>query len=86
MNRILILASSLALVLLGPDVRGASLAISPALVTNDYFGKINLTITGLPSAGQTIRLEKFYDLSTNGVVDAADPLMQSFLIRDGAQV
>lgn len=74
------------LVIAAWDSKGASLSISPSTVTNDYSGKIMLTISALPSAGQTIRLEKFYDLSTNGVVDAGDPLMQSFLIRDGTQI
>jgi hypothetical protein len=56
--------------------------VNPAVVTNDYFGQITLTITSLP-AGQAVRVEKFYDLNGNGVVDGSDLLMQSFLVTDG---
>ena len=65
------------------SAQAATLAVSPSLITNDFSGRITLTIGGLPSAGQTVRLDKYYDLATNGVVDAEDPLMQSFLIKDG---
>jgi hypothetical protein len=63
------------------SARGTGLSISPNVVTNDYFGPINLTISGV--SGQTVLVEKFYDLNGNGVVDAGDLLMQSFRVTDG---
>src|SRR3989442_13189246 len=59
------------------------LSVSPANITNDYVGKVTLTITGL-SAGQTVLVERFTDLNGNGVVDAAtDGLFRSFTVTDG---
>ena len=59
------------------------LSVSPASITNDYVGKVTLTITGL-SAGQTVRVERFSDLNGNGVVDpATDGLTRSFTVTDG---
>ena len=60
---------------------GAGLSISPNVVTNDFFGQVNLTISGI--SGQTVLVEKFFDLNANGVVDAGDLLMQSFRVTDG---
>ncbi len=58
-------------------------SLSSSAVTNDFFGNIGLSITSLPSAGQTVRVEKFYDLNNNGAIDVADPLMQCFFVTDG---
>lgn len=85
MHRLARLFLALALGLAATSVPAATLTVSPALVTNDYSGPVTLTIAGLPAAGLTLRLEKFYDLTTNGVVDATDPLLQSYLLRDGGQ-
>ncbi|MEY2428447.1 MAG: hypothetical protein QOJ40_1332, partial [Verrucomicrobiota bacterium] len=57
--------------------------VSPANITNDYVGKVTLTITGL-SAGKTVRVERFTDVNGNGVVDAAtDRVFRSFTVTDG---
>src|SRR5438067_6554326 len=59
------------------------LTVSPASITNDYAGKVTLTITGL-SAGKTVRVERFSDINSNGVVDAAtDSVFRSFTVTDG---
>ncbi|TAK95091.1 MAG: hypothetical protein EPO07_15770 [Verrucomicrobia bacterium] len=58
--------------------------ISPAIITNDFVGKISITVTGLTS-GKTIRIEKFPDFNTNGAVNAPENkfLWRSFLVTDG---
>ena len=58
--------------------------ITPNVVTNDYVGKITISITGL-TTGKTVRVEKFADLNTNGVLNPADVvnLWQSFTLTDG---
>jgi hypothetical protein len=60
---------------------GAGLSITPNVVTNDAIGQINVTISGV--SGQTVLVEKFYDLNGNASVDAEDLLMQSFRVTDG---
>ena len=56
----------------------ATLTISPALVTNNFTGTINLAITGL-STGQTVRVDRYYLLNQN----VSGPLVQSFSVTDG---
>ena len=67
-----------------PSARAAvGLSVSPANITNDFVGKITLTITD-SSAGQTVRVERFSDLNGNGVVNApADRVFRSFTVTDG---
>ncbi len=60
---------------------GAGLTVSLNVVTNDAIGQINVTISGV--SGQTVLVEKFYDLNGNASVDAGDLLMQSFRVTDG---
>jgi hypothetical protein len=59
------------------------LTISPNTVSNTYNGKITLTITGISSGG-TVVIQKFADLNTNGVIDAADYMLQQFSLTDAA--
>ncbi|MBI5383238.1 MAG: putative Ig domain-containing protein [Verrucomicrobia bacterium] len=61
---------------------GAILTITPSAVTNDFSGKITLTIAGL-SPGESAKVEKFSDVNTNGYLDAADLLVASYLLTDG---
>ena len=67
-----------------PSARAAvGFTVSPASITNDYIGKITLTITGL-AAGKTVRIERFSDVNGNNVVDAAtDSVFRSFTVTDG---
>jgi len=62
--------------------RAATLTNTPSAVSNTYAGIITLQIGGLTN-GETVVVEKFYDLNTNGVVDAGDMLGQSFRLTDG---
>ncbi len=59
-----------------------SLTVSPSLITNDFVGKVTLTIAGL-SAGASVRVEKIADLNTNGVADAGEPVFRSLIVTDG---
>lgn len=67
-----------------PSVQATvGLTVSPSSITNDYVGKVSLTITGL-SAGQTVRVERLTDANGNGVVDAAtDGVTRGFTVTDG---
>lgn len=56
--------------------------VAPAAVSNSYNGSITLQITGLAS-GDTVVVEKFLDLNTNGIVDPGDWLVQQFNLTDG---
>src|SRR2546422_9788675 len=84
-SRLLVLAAAVACFTTAPPVRAAvGVTISPAIITNDFQGKISITVTGLTS-GKTIRIEKFGDLNTNGVINAPENkfLWRSFLVTDG---
>ena len=69
--------------LLSVHARGAvAVTVSPAIITNDFVGKISISVTGL-TAGQTIRVENYGDLNANGVVNEVDYVMRSFTVTDG---
>ena len=82
--------SILACVMLGlivaPAARATvSLAVSPASITNDFSGKIHLSIQGLTN-GQQVQIKRFYDVNGNGAIDAGqDFVFQSFKVTDGQQ-
>src|SRR6185369_11076343 len=90
MNSLSLLRRSSVLVLaalfLSVDCADAAvgIAINPAVITNDFLGKISITVTGLTS-GKTIRIEKFADYNTNGSISAVESsnLWRSFLVTDG---
>jgi len=54
----------------------------PASVSNTYTGTITLYINGL-NAGDTVVVQKFLDLNSNGVIDSGDLLVQQFQLTDG---
>jgi hypothetical protein len=60
-----------------------SFTVSPPAVSNTYTGTITLQISGLTSAGDTVVVQKFLDVNSNGVVDAGDFLVQQFNLTDG---
>jgi hypothetical protein len=60
-----------------------TLTISPAVISNDYVGSINLTISNL-AVGQKVVLEKYFDLNGNGTVDSQEPMPRRFSVTDGA--
>jgi hypothetical protein len=61
---------------------GVTFSISPSAVSNTYTGSIALQIGGL-ATGATVEVSKYLDANTNGTVDAADWLVQSFRLKDG---
>src|SRR5438445_3485871 len=65
-----------------PAWGAVGVTVSPSVITNDYLGKISITVTGLTS-GTTIRIEKFADLNTNGVINAGEFAWRSFTVTDG---
>jgi hypothetical protein len=56
--------------------------ITPSSVSNTYSGKITLQVTGLTN-GDTVLVQKYLDINTNGIIDAADFLVQQFDVTDG---
>src|SRR5436190_23935402 len=62
--------------------QAATLSISPASISNFYSGNLTIQIGGLTN-GETVLVERFLDLNTNGIIDSAEPLVQSFKLTDG---
>ena len=56
--------------------------VTPSAVSNTYTGTITLQVTGLTNT-ETVVVQKFVDLNTNGVVGGADTLVQQFTLQDG---
>jgi hypothetical protein len=75
----------LACLLLGAwTLRAApSITVSPTVITNNYVGTILLSISNLSSAGVTVRVDRFLDVNSNGVVDGNEWAGQSFYVTDG---
>ena len=57
-------------------------AVTPPAVSNFYTGIITLQVGGLVS-GETVLVEKFRDVNSNGVIDAGDTEVQQFQLADG---
>jgi hypothetical protein len=57
-------------------------SVTPTAVSNTYNGSITLQIGGLTNT-ETVTIQKFLDLDTNGIVDASDYLVQQFTLTDG---
>jgi hypothetical protein len=57
--------------------------VTPSIVSNTYSGPITLKVTGL-IAGDTVVVQKYLDVNTNGVIDSQDLLWQQFNLTDGA--
>jgi Putative Ig domain len=72
-----------AVLLPGSELRGAvTFSVAPTAVSNSYSGNITLSIAGL-NAGETVVVQKFADVNTNSLADAADWLVQQFRLTDG---
>jgi Putative Ig domain len=57
-------------------------SVTPSAVSNTYNGTITLQVTGLTN-GETVVVQRFLDVNTNGVIDASDWLVQQFSLTDG---
>src|ERR1700733_13106523 len=75
---------ALALLASLPQTTRATIAftVTPAAVSNTYSGFITLQVTGLTNT-ETVVVQKFLDLNTNGVIDGGDELVQQFNLTDG---
>ena len=56
--------------------------ITPSAVSNTYSGSISLLINNVPT-GDTVVVQKFLDLNTNGTINSSDLLVQQFQLTDG---
>src|ERR1035441_11028796 len=68
--------------LLSQTALAVTLNITPPAVSNTYSGVITIQVTGL-SSGETVVVQKFMDLNTNGVIDGNDCMVQQFQLTDG---
>lgn len=62
---------------------GITVSVSPTTITNDYVGKISLTITPSGATGRKVLVERYLDLNNNSVIDSGEILFQSFSVTDG---
>jgi hypothetical protein len=79
--RFVVLAWLLAPVLENPAHAAVGVAVTPAVTSNTYPGMISLTITGLTNY-QQVKVQTYLDLNGNGVVDAGEPLMDVFNLKE----
>lgn len=59
-----------------------TLTVSPSSTSNNYAGFITLQIGGL-TTGQSVVVQRFLDLNTNGVIDPGELLVDMFPLTDG---
>jgi hypothetical protein len=62
-----------------------SITVSPTQITNNYVGSIQLAISNLSSAGAMVRVDRFLDVFSNGVVEPSYWPGQSFYVTDGQE-
>lgn len=77
-----LLAFQLGLLLCPTLPAAVGFTVTPSSVSNTYSGINTLQVTGLTS-GESVVVQKFLDVNTNGVIDAADLLWQQFQLTDG---
>jgi hypothetical protein len=84
LNRLIVLLVVAAMWLGSGSFSRAAVAlnIEPSTVGNTYPGFITLNITGLTN-GETVKVQTYLDLNSNGVVDAGEPLIDAFNLTDG---
>ena len=72
-----------AVLLLCPGLAAAvSFTVTPSTISNTYSGNIILIITGL-NTSETVVVQKFLDINTNGAIDASDWLVGQWRLTDG---
>jgi hypothetical protein len=77
-----ILAAFAWLAVLGQIASAVTLTITPSAISNTYSGLITLQVGGL-TTGDTVVVQKFLDVNTNGAIDGSDWLVQQFNLTDG---
>lgn len=83
---ILALAGMLAGLAAGTARAQVTLTVTPSVISNTYPGFITVNITGLTNTEQ-VTLQRWLDANGNGTVDAGEPMMEAFKIKEsGAMV
>lgn len=65
-----------------PGWSAVTFSVTPTTVSNTYGGTISLQVGGLTN-GESVLIQKFLDLNTNGAIDNTDLLIQQFKLTDG---
>jgi hypothetical protein len=68
--------------MLTDSAEGATLGVTPSAISNNYSGVLTLQIGGLANGEQVI-VRRYLDFNSNGVVEASEPLTDTFRISDG---
>jgi len=58
-------------------------SLAPATTSNTYSGVLTLQVSGLTN-GEPVVVETYLDVNGNGVIDAGEPLLDSFRVGDGS--
>ncbi|HUA39200.1 MAG TPA: putative Ig domain-containing protein [Candidatus Sulfopaludibacter sp.] len=82
MIKTFLLAANLCLVTAVSMTAAVTFTITPPIVSNTYDGTITLSVSNVPT-GDTVVVQKFLDLNTNGLIDGSDWLVQQFNMTDG---
>src|SRR6267154_4412462 len=61
---------------------GATLSVTPSVISNTYPGMVQLDIGGLTN-GEPVMVQKWLDLNGNGSIDAGEMMIDVFKIADG---
>src|SRR5690242_19054270 len=69
--------------ILALNAAAISVSLNPASTSNTYTGVLTVQVTGLTN-GEPVTVETYLDVNGNGVIDAGDPLMDSFKLSDGS--
>jgi hypothetical protein len=59
-----------------------ALSVTPSVISNTYPGVITLNITGLTNT-EKVTIQKWLDGNGNGLIDAGEPMIDTFNITDG---
>ncbi len=62
-----------------------TITITPTTITNNYVGTIQLAISNLSSPGAQVRVDRYLDANSNGVISAFYWPGQSFYVTDGQE-
>ena len=73
---------AIAAAFLANQAQAVTFAVSPSTVSNTDLSNVTLNIGGLTN-GETVVVQRFADVNTNGVIDVADWLIQQYRLTDG---
>jgi hypothetical protein len=64
---------------------GLGLTFTPSATSNTYIGPVTLVVTGL-SPGGSVVVQNYFDVNTDGIIDAGDLLVQQFTLTDSSNM